>query len=374
MTTDLAPSWVEGLVIEDDLDFLMRLAAPLWEWQSLTTGDIIVAICVGSVVVKAGFRLGALVDAGVVTVADSVSVDAAPGIEVVEHLLDEFPLSVRVWCSDEAPLARTLAVTTARVARTVLGYVVTATDFSHEVGEPVSQAVVSLRKLGVGSSREEYRDAVDRVRAPLDLALTVVRGYQGTSQAYLLSAVGSFRWEVIGLSALVHESVNTVASMAAMRGINLDLDTDASEYRVRVPRDDLRRCLLNVMTNAIKYSYAGGTADPHDPSPTWPGSGRYVAVRVRRHDPVASKVAIVVENYGFGLSDDEVQAVFRRGFRGLRARLEVSTGIGIGLTEARRIARVCGGDVTLKHEHKHGSGETAVGLTTVRIVLPIHTR
>jgi signal transduction histidine kinase len=66
-------------------------------------------------------------------------------------------------------------------------------------------------------------------------------------------------------------------------------------------------------------------------------------------------VAFRVKDDGPGLLPDEVESVFEPGMRGSAAN--VAPGAGLGLTLARRLARVAGGDVVA--ETAGGAGEGA---------------
>ena len=94
----------------------------------------------------------------------------------------------------------------------------------------------------------------------------------------------------------------------------------------------LRRCIVNLIDNAVKY----GTARP----------------RVVRNTPDA--IRIVVDDDGPGIPPAEVEGVFRP-FRRLDASRNRETGgTGLGLTIARTVAREHGGDVTLENRPEGG--------------------
>ena len=85
----------------------------------------------------------------------------------------------------------------------------------------------------------------------------------------------------------------------------------------RLPRlfgdgDEIRRLLYNVLSNAFKYSYH-----------SVPSAHRTIRVFSKvPYDPGfrERRFALVVENYGLGVTDEERRKVFQPGFRGERAR------------------------------------------------------
>jgi signal transduction histidine kinase len=131
----------------------------------------------------------------------------------------------------------------------------------------------------------------------------------------------------------------------------------------RLPRifgdgDEIRRLLYNVLSNAFKYSYH-----------SVPSAHRTIRVFSKvPYDPGfrERRFALVVENYGLGVTDEERKKVFEPGFRGDRARREVPIGSGIGLSEVKKIMRLHRGHVRLRSRLVHPD----TYLTAVELVFP----
>jgi len=100
----------------------------------------------------------------------------------------------------------------------------------------------------------------------------------------------------------------------------------------------LRRLLLNLLDNAIKYTPAGGR----------------VSVGAAHVD---ASYVVDVEDTGPGIPDDMRVRLFDRFFRGGRAREagDPVTGAGLGLSIARWIAEAHGGTLTLARSDATGS-------------------
>jgi heavy metal sensor kinase len=105
-----------------------------------------------------------------------------------------------------------------------------------------------------------------------------------------------------------------------------------------LPGDDerLRRLLLNLVDNAIKYTPPGGR----------------VTLALRRQ---GDQVALEVTDTGIGLSPQEQTQIFQRFYRTREARLQSATGSGLGLCIARSIAVAHGGTIQLDSAHGQGS-------------------
>ena len=89
---------------------------------------------------------------------------------------------------------------------------------------------------------------------------------------------------------------------------------------------DLRRCLVNLVENAVTY-----------------GGGATVVLEERPRE-----LAIAVCDQGPGVAPDEREKVFEPFYRGACSRARDAKGTGLGLAIARTIARAHGGDVVLE--------------------------
>jgi len=94
----------------------------------------------------------------------------------------------------------------------------------------------------------------------------------------------------------------------------------------------LRRCLTNLVDNAIRY-------------------GKHATLRVEES---ADRVTIRVLDEGPGIPDGELEHAFEPFFRGESSRSRDTGGTGLGLGIARNIARGHGGDLQLKNRPDGG--------------------
>jgi PAS domain S-box-containing protein len=101
-------------------------------------------------------------------------------------------------------------------------------------------------------------------------------------------------------------------------------------------RDKLALAVHNMVGNAIKYTQAGGKVT--------------VRPEVKRE-----QVHIEVVDTGIGIKPDELEKVFERFYRSRDERVSKITGTGLGLTLAREVARLHGGDVTAESQVNQGS-------------------
>jgi signal transduction histidine kinase len=105
--------------------------------------------------------------------------------------------------------------------------------------------------------------------------------------------------------------------------------------------DLVRRLVANLVDNAVRYAPVGS------------------AVRVNLFK-VAEGFAVSVSDRGPGVPAQIQERIFQRFYRGEAARARGDGGAGLGLSLARWIAHVHGGDVTLECSSAEGTTFTAV--------------
>ena len=119
-------------------------------------------------------------------------------------------------------------------------------------------------------------------------------------------------------------------------------DCDAAVL-VRADAEKLQQILLNLLTNAIKFTRPGGSLD--------------VTCRIRESD-----VSIAVADTGIGIAPEKLANVFEPFVQVDSTLTRVSEGVGLGLAISRDLARGMGGELTV---------ESAVGVgSTFTLLLP----
>lgn len=145
-----------------------------------------------------------------------------------------------------------------------------------------------------------------------------------------------FEREPVHLGGLVQESLEVVRAQAESKEIKLETEIDPSLTPVHGDRKILKQLLLNLLTNAIKYSP--------------PESVVTVVLRSE-----GNEVLMEVRDTGRGISPEDQKRLFQRFFRAGNAQDEVQ-GTGLGLVIAKRIAESHEGSISV--ESTLGKGST----------------
>jgi PAS domain S-box-containing protein len=138
------------------------------------------------------------------------------------------------------------------------------------------------------------------------------------------------------LSALVSEVAESVRQTARAKGISLSSEI-APGVRVRGDPDRLRQTIWNLLSNALKFTPAGGV------------------VRVSLSDDDKS-ARVIVQDTGIGLAAESIPYVFHRFWQGQSVDNRSHGGLGLGLALARHIVELHGGSISAESEGPgHGS-------------------
>jgi signal transduction histidine kinase len=135
---------------------------------------------------------------------------------------------------------------------------------------------------------------------------------------------------------LVREAAEQATAMGAAREIDVSLELDADALPVRANEAQLRRLLLILVDNALKY----------------PPSGGRVTIGARSD---AGEVTISVADTGPGIASEDQPRVFERFWRADKVRSRGAGGTGLGLTIARQIADRHGARLDAQSEVGRGS-------------------
>ncbi len=152
------------------------------------------------------------------------------------------------------------------------------------------------------------------------------------------------------VAELVEVSVKIVRETATQRGISV-IARVIEEVEVTGDVTRLKQVLLNVLTNAIKFSPEGGM------------------VQVDMKRDVAGNLKISVRDAGIGISKEDAERVFEPFVQVESGSSRRFGGMGLGLAIARRVARLHGGDLVLNGEAGIGT-EALFTLPAIRINWP----
>lgn len=141
----------------------------------------------------------------------------------------------------------------------------------------------------------------------------------------------------VSLSAVIHDAVEQVGTLAEQRSQQIDVDLALDGLPpMTVNRGLIREVIENLLTNGLKYSEAGKT----------------VYLRGWYED---DRVNVTVRDEGMGISAEQMSRIFEAFYRGKQPGGQKSDGRGLGLNFARTILHHHSGDIWVESEVGKGS-------------------
>jgi len=215
-------------------------------------------------------------------------------------------------------------------------------DASHELRTPVAilQGETEVTLSRPDRTPEEYRETLGILRDESQRLAHIIEDLFTLTRA----DAGQYPLQLceVYLDELAADALRRTRSLALAKGIPL---TSSIEPELLLQADEnlLRRMLLNLLDNAIKYT---------------PGGGK-VNVECKQE---ANQYVLRVTNTGVGIPAELQSRIFKRFFRAdkARSRSEGDTGgAGLGLSIARWIAEAHHGRLELTHSDSSGTTFTA---------------
>ena len=208
---------------------------------------------------------------------------------------------------------------------------------SHELRTPLNAigGYAQLLELEIqGPINEAQRDALARIgrsQAHLLRLINDVLHFARIDAGQAQYVIGDIQLDeaLAGLEPLVAPQVRARQLRFTYRPCDAGLT-------VRADRDKLQQIVLNLLTNAIKFT-------PH---------GGQVTVSC---DVTEETVGIAVHDTGVGIPAERLPSIFDPFVQVDRALHRPNDGVGLGLSISRDLARGMGGDLGVESEVGHGS-------------------
>jgi len=208
------------------------------------------------------------------------------------------------------------------------------TIVSHELRTPLSSILGYTRlllKRNAVDDRKTLRQYVEIIHDQGERLAGLIEGFLAAEERN--GGGMELAAKPIDLGALVRREVDLIAADSPEH--ELSVEADAGPLTVLADAERLAQVVINLLTNAVKYSPEGGR----------------IRVRVhRRGDAIVTSV----QDQGLGIPAEHQARVFSKFFRG-EARASGIPGVGLGLALSREIVEAHGGRIDFTSVENEGS-------------------
>ncbi len=205
---------------------------------------------------------------------------------------------------------------------------------SHDIKSPLSSILAYLElKTGESDDITNMQHAAKHILAMLENLLEYSSLEQGTLQLTLTD---------VDISQLEKETVDIFKPLAAAKG--LQLQHEADERRIRTDVMKIRQIIINLISNAIKYTPEGK-----------------MDVKLCYDD---NKLIIRVNDTGAGIPADKLAEIYKP-FTRIESNNALAHGSGFGMYVVKGLVDLLGGTIHIESETGSGSG------TMVEVTIPV---
>jgi signal transduction histidine kinase len=147
-----------------------------------------------------------------------------------------------------------------------------------------------------------------------------------------------YHFQTCDLNNLLRDTAETYRPHLEANGFKFDYDLPEAPLTINGDRDALAQVIVNLLSNAEKYS----------------DSRKEISVRLEQQTNPLPFVEVKVLDRGLGVPDGTEEKIFEQFYRAHDSLSSGIQGSGLGLTLARQIARAHGGEVV--YERRDGGG------------------
>lgn len=190
-------------------------------------------------------------------------------------------------------------------------------DVSHELRTPmtsISGFIEGILDGTIPPEKHEYylKIVLDESRRLTKLVNDMFEMTKMSSSEYKLDITE------FDVNELIRTCIIALESRICEKDLDLNVDFKNDEMKVLADKDSIKRVILNIMDNAVKFSY--------------PNTTMGISTWTEKH-----KAYIAIGNFGKGIESSELSNVFNRFYKGDKSRTGDASGAGIGLSLVKNI-------------------------------------
>lgn len=207
------------------------------------------------------------------------------------------------------------------------------TNISHDLRTPLSLIITPLEDVMTQIKDERVLKFLQPVKRNAMRLLTLVNQLLDFRKLEMYG--GKLNPSYSDVVGCIRGVCDSFISFADDTKISLEVHSDFESLEMSFDRDKLEKIILNLLSNAFKYTDANGK----------------VTVDIKRHDDT---LTVSVSDTGRGISDNDKKMIFNC-FYQINKENSTHIGTGIGLNVVREFVQLHDGEIDVRDNHPAGS-------------------
>ncbi len=150
----------------------------------------------------------------------------------------------------------------------------------------------------------------------------------------------TLKLEPTDLNVLLEAIIKSRQAFAKQKALSFTFHPNLGLPKIRLDQEQIRHVFLNLISNALHYTPAGGVVQ--------------VSTEITV-DNGQEWVITEIKDTGMGIPHQELPHIFKRFYRGAEPRREQISGSGLGLAITKELVEVHNGWITVESKENHGS-------------------
>lgn len=228
---------------------------------------------------------------------------------------------------------------------------------SHELRTPLTSVIGYSEMLLAGLAGDLNDEQKDYLKTILEKGESLLRLISSILDLSRIEARGvQLQRQPAKVEEIVQSAIESVLPQSLKKKLKLSADLSSSIKSVTVDGDKIRQCVVNLLSNSVKFTPAGGQiavqAGPAERPPT--GAGPFGS---------AGYFQISVTDNGIGIAKELQGKVFETFFQADSSASREYGGAGLGLSIVKSYVEAHGGEVAVRSDAGKGA--------TFTMILPI---
>ncbi len=211
---------------------------------------------------------------------------------------------------------------------------------SHELRTPLTaiKAFVELLIVKQNMPQERKTRLLQTVNEESDRLGRLINDLLDLSK--IEAGTMTWRRNDVSIDEIVRSSLEVLLPAGRAKGVNMSAIIEPSLPHVSCDRDRIVQVLTNMLSNAVKFTPAGGQ----------------ITLRVSQDAGPPQQIIVAITDTGTGIQEEELELIFDKFHRAGDAMTNLVEGSGLGLSIARQIVEHHGGRIWA--ESRYGKGST----------------